>query len=143
MHETEIVLWVLLIAVVGLITLAGVVRIPYPVFLVVGGLVLAPTVVVAVVAHAVIDSLTWPAAFVLGAVVSPTDPVAATAIARRLGIPRRIVTIVEGESLVNDASALVLYRAAVVAVVAGSFSLADAGLRFVLSVIGGVAVGLA
>lgn len=106
------------------------------------GLVAATMVGVAAVAHAAVG-LDWGPAFVLGAVVAPTDPVAATAIARRLGVPRRIVTIVEGESLVNDASALVLYRAAVVAVVAGSFSLADAGLRFVLSVLGGIAVGLA
>ena len=66
------------------------------------GLVLSTMLGVAVVAHEMISSLTWPAAFVLGAVVSPTDPLAATAIAQRLGIPRRIVAIIEGESLVND-----------------------------------------
>jgi CPA1 family monovalent cation:H+ antiporter len=99
-------------------------------------------VVVAVVAHAVTD-LSWASSFVLGAVVSPTDPIAATAISRRLGVPRPIVSIVEGESLVNDATALVLYGSAVTAVVAGTFSLWDAGLEFVASVIGGVAVGLA
>ena len=86
-------------------------------------LVAATMVGVAVVAHALIDELTWPAAFVLGAVVSPTDPLAATTIARRLGIPRRMVTVIEGESLVNDATALVFYRTAVVATVAGAFSL--------------------
>src|SRR5437868_1177610 len=75
--------------------------------------------------------------------VAPTDPIAATAIARRLGVPRRVVTTVEGESLVNDATALVLYRAAVVAAVAGTFSLGDATLRFVGGVAGGIAVGLA
>ncbi len=107
------------------------------------GLVLATTVAVAVVAHAVIPELTWPTAFVLGAIVSPTDPTAATAIAQRLGLPRRLIAIIEGESLVNDGTALVVYRVAVVAVVTGSFSLASASARFVLSVIGGIAVGLA
>ncbi len=106
------------------------------------GLVLATTFAVALIAHAMIDDLSWGAAFVLGAVVSPTDAVAATSIARRLGVPRRVVTIVEGESLINDATALVIYRVAVVAVVSGSFSLLDAGAEFVLSAVGGVAIGL-
>jgi NhaP-type Na+/H+ or K+/H+ antiporter len=70
------------------------------------GLVLLTTALVAVAGHLVLD-LPWPMAFALGAIVSPTDPVAATAIMRRLGAPRRIVNIVEGESLVNDAAALV------------------------------------
>ena len=73
-----------------------------PIGLLAIGLVVATTVGVAVVAHEVVDGLTWPAAFVLGAIVSPTDPLAATAIARRLGVPRKLVAIVEGESLVND-----------------------------------------
>jgi Na+/H+ antiporter len=107
------------------------------------GLVVATTVGVAVVAHAFVDGLSWGSAFVLGAIVSPTDPLAATSIARRLGVPRKLVTIVEGESLVNDGTGLVAYRVAVVAVVAGSFSVTNAGLLFVLSVVGGVAVGLA
>jgi CPA1 family monovalent cation:H+ antiporter len=106
------------------------------------GLVLATTVAVAVVAHAAIDGLPWAVAFALGAIVSPTDPLAATAIARRLSAPRRIVTIVEGESLINDATALVAYRVAVAAAVSGSFSLLDAGLRFVVGAVGGVVVGL-
>jgi Na+/H+ antiporter len=75
--------------------------------------------------------------------VSPTDPLAATAILRRLGVPRRLVTVLEGESLVNDATALVAYRLAVAAVVAGSFSLWQAGLWFVVGAVGGVAIGLA
>jgi Na+/H+ antiporter len=107
------------------------------------GLVLATMGVVAVVAHAVVPGMSWEAAFVLGAVVSPTDPVAATAILQRLSVPRRVVTVVEGESLINDATALVAYRVAVVAAVSGSFSLADAGGRFVLNVAGGAAIGLA
>ncbi len=72
----------------------------------------------------------------LGAVVSPTDPIAATAIMQRLGVPRRIVSIVEGESLVNDGTALVVYRFAVIAVVSGSFSLGGAAVSFVGTVLG-------
>ena len=107
------------------------------------GLVVATTIGVAIVAHAFVDGLSWGSAFVLGAIVSPTDPLAATSIARRLGVPRKLVTIVEGESLVNDGTGLVAYRVAVVAVVSGSFSAADAGGLFVVSVAGGVGVGLA
>jgi len=106
------------------------------------GLVLTTTVLVAVPAHAVLG-LPWPMAFALGAIVSPTDPVAATAIMRRLGAPRRIVNLVEGESLVNDAVALVAYRVALAAAVEGSFSLLDASLEFLVSTGGGVALGLA
>src|SRR4029453_14631320 len=87
------------------------------------GLVLATMTAVAAVAHALVSGLPWAAAFTLGAIVSPTDPLAAPAILRRLGVPRRLVTVLEGESLVNDATALVAYRLAVAAVVAGSFSL--------------------
>jgi monovalent cation/hydrogen antiporter len=106
------------------------------------GLVVVTTLVVAVVAHATIDDLAWSSAFVLGAIVSPTDPIAATAIARRFGVPRRLVTIVEGESLINDGTALVAYRFAVVAVLTGSFSIWEAGLEFVYSVVAGIAIGL-
>jgi monovalent cation/hydrogen antiporter len=107
------------------------------------GLVLATTVAVAVVAHTLIDGLPWAAAFALGAIVSPTDPLAASAIARRLNAPRRMVTILEGESLVNDGTALVAYKVAVAAVVGGSFSLLDASFRFVLDAAGGIAIGIA
>jgi Na+/H+ antiporter len=107
------------------------------------GLVIFTMAGVAVVAHEVVDGMSWEAAFVLGAVVSPTDPVAATAIASRAGAPRRYVTIVEGESLVNDATALVAYKFAVAAVVTGSFSMTEAGGRFVLNAIAGVAIGIA
>jgi monovalent cation/hydrogen antiporter len=113
-----------------------------PIGLLAVGLVIATTVVVAVVAHAAVDDLSWASSFVLGAIVSPTDPVAAAAIARRLGVPRRLVTIVEGESLINDGTALVGYRVAVVAVVSGGFSVAHVGLAFVASVTGGIAIGL-
>jgi Na+/H+ antiporter len=184
----------LLVAVTGLVLLSQILRVPYPVFLVVGGLVLSlipglpeielppdlvfviflppllysaafftsprdlkanlrpiallsiglvlfTTGTVAVVAHALIG-LPWMVAFVLGVIVSPTDPLAATVIASRLGIPRRIVTILEGESLINDGTALTLYRTAVTAVVVGTFSLFYAGLELVLSGIGGIAIGL-
>ena len=194
--EDSVVLLGLLVAGAALLAIAQVVRVPYPILLVLGGLalgfvpgmptielspdlvlvaflppllygtafftplrelranagsistlavglVLATTVAVAVVAHAVIPELTWPTAFVLGAIVSPTDPTAATAIAQRLGLPRRLIAIIEGESLVNDGTALVVYRVAVVAVVTGSFSLASASASFVLNVIGGIVVGLA
>jgi monovalent cation/hydrogen antiporter len=112
-----------------------------PIGLLAVGLVVATMVTVAVVAHYLTD-LSWATSFVLGAVVAPTDPIAATAIARRVGVPRRIVTIVEGESLINDATALVLYGAAVTAVVTGAFSLWDASLHFVVAVVGGIAIGL-
>jgi Na+/H+ antiporter len=196
MGEAELLLLALMVAVGGLSMLAGAVRVPYPIVLVLGGLVLGfvpgmppaelpPELVlvlflppllyqtayfssprdlrgnaraitllavglvlvtmsaVAAVAHTLVSGLPWAAAFALGAIVSPTDPLAATAIARRLGLPRRLVTVLEGESLVNDATALVAYRLAVAAVVAGSFTLWEAGLRFVAGAVGGVAIGLA
>jgi monovalent cation/hydrogen antiporter len=194
-HEVELVLVGLLVAVAGLGAAARAVNIPYPIVLVIGGLVmgfmpglpdvqLEPELVlvlflppllysaaffanlrelrrdvrsismlavglvlatmcsVAVVAHAVVDGLPWGAAFALGAIVAPTDPLAATTIARRLSVPRRIVSIIEGESLVNDGTALVAYRVAVAAAVGGSFSLWDAGLEFVLSATGGILIGV-
>ena len=112
-----------------------------PISLLAVGLVAVTTVGVAVVAHSVAD-LPWAEAFVLGAVVSPTDPIAATAIGKRLGVPRRLVDIVEGESLVNDGTALVLLRTAIVASVTGVFSPWEAAGRLVVSIVGGIAVGL-
>jgi monovalent cation/hydrogen antiporter len=106
------------------------------------GLVLMTTFVVGAVVH-IITGIPWAAAFVLGAIVSPTDAIAATAVAQRLGVPRRIVTILEGESLVNDATGIVAYRVAVAAVVTGAFSVWEAGLQFVVGAAGGVAVGFA
>ncbi|HWD43893.1 MAG TPA: Na+/H+ antiporter [Actinomycetota bacterium] len=195
MHEIEPLLLALMVAVAGLSIMARLVRVPYPILLVLGGLllgfvpgmptvelppelvlvaflppllywsgffssprhlwadaraislaavglVLATAVAVAVAAHAVVDGLSWPVAFALGAIVSPTDPLAATAIARRLGVPRRLITMLEGESLVNDATALVTYRVAVAAAVSGGFVLWQAGLRFLVGATGGVLVGL-
>ena len=196
MHEAELLIAGLLVAVAGLSALARQLSLPYPIVLVIGGaafgfipgmpdvrldpdvvlvvflppllygaaffanlgdiranlrsntlaaigLVLVTMIAVAVVAHAVIPGMPWGAAFALGAIVSPTDPLAGAAIMRRLGVPRRPVSAVEAEGLFNDATALVAYRVAVVAVVDGSFSLGDAVLRFVVSVIGGIAIGLA
>jgi monovalent cation/hydrogen antiporter len=195
LHEVELLLLALMVAVAGLSVLARVVGVPYPILLVLGGLVLgfvpgmppvelppelvlvvflppllywagffssprdlraearpitlaavglvlATMVAVAAAAHAMVDGLSWPAAFALGAIVSPTDPLAATAIGRRLGVPRRLITVLEGESLVNDATALVAYRVAVAAAVSGTFVAWQAGLRFVVGVAGGVVIGL-
>jgi Na+/H+ antiporter len=196
LHEIEPLLLALIVAVAGLSVLARMVGVPYPILLVLGGLVLefvpgmpavelppelvlvaflppllywagffssprdlradaraiggaavglvlVTTAAVAVAAHAMVDGLDWAAAFALGAIVSPTDPLAATAICRRLGVPRRLITLLEGESLVNDATALVAYRVAVMAAVSGSFVAWQAGLRFVVGASGGVAIGLA
>jgi Na+/H+ antiporter len=113
-----------------------------PISLLAIGLVLFTTAFVAMVAHA-LTGLPWPVAFVLGAVISPTDAVAATAITDRLRVPRRIVSILDGESLVNDATALVAYRFALAAMMSGSFSLSEASVRFVLVALGGTGIGLA
>lgn len=103
-----------------------------PIGLLAIGLVLVTTVAVALVARALIPDLPWAAAVALGAIVSPPDAVAATAIVSRLPVPSRVVVILEGESLVNDASALVLYRTAIAAAVTGAFSLGEAIVRFFL-----------
>src|SRR5919206_5002599 len=112
-----------------------------PIVLLAAGLVLATTIAVALVAHAVIG-LPWAAAFVLGAILAPTDPVAAEAIFRKLGVPGRVGTVVGGESLVNDGTGLVAYRLAVAAVVTGTFSVWEAGLDFLLVGGGGIVLGL-
>jgi CPA1 family monovalent cation:H+ antiporter len=113
-----------------------------PIGLLAIGLVLFTTVSVAYLAHYYMD-MPLAAGFVLGAIVSPPDAIAATAIAERLKVPRRIVTILEGESLVNDATALVTYRVAIAAVVTGTFSLAHASRQFFLVGLGGTLVGFA
>src|ERR1700676_3124261 len=113
-----------------------------PILLLAIGLVLLTTAFVAVIAHA-LSCLPWPAAFVLGAIISPPDAVAATAITSRLRVPRMIVTILDGESLVNDATALVAYRFAIAAMMSGTFSISEAVGRFVLVALGGMGVGLA
>src|SRR5467141_3013737 len=106
------------------------------------GLVLVTTLVVGAALKALIPEIPWAAAFVFGAIVSPPDAVAATAILSRLNMPRRIVTVLEGESLVNDASGLVLYKFAIAAVLSGTFSLADASIEFALISAGGIATGM-
>ena len=114
-----------------------------PIALLAVGLVLFTTVVVAAVAHLLVPEMPWTAAFALGAIVAPPDAVAATTIFQRLGVPRRIIVVLEGESLLNDATALVAYRFAV-GVWAGttSFTLVGAGGAFVVAAIGGVAIGI-
>ncbi len=111
-----------------------------PIALLSVGLVLFTTAGVAVLVHAVLP-IDWAAAFALGAVVAPPDAIAATTIARRVGLPRRIVTILEGESLVNDATAIVALRVSIAAA-GGTVSVWEAGLGFVVSALGGVAVGV-
>lgn len=113
-----------------------------PILLLAVGLVLFTTVVVGVVANALIPGMSLAAALTLGAIVAPPDAVAATAVFQRLHVPRRIVTILEGESLLNDASSLIAYRAAsTVAVGAATFSLAGSSLSFLIVGLGGVLVG--
>jgi monovalent cation/hydrogen antiporter len=113
-----------------------------PISLLAVGLVLVTTAAVAVLAHSLLG-LPWAVAVVLGAVVSPPDPVAAVAVAGRLGLPRRVVTILEGEGLLDDATALVVYRVAVAAAVSGAFSIGEAAVELAVSAVGGTAVGLA
>ncbi len=106
------------------------------------GLVVVTTVAVALVAERIVPGMGLASAFVLGAIVSPPDAVAAAATFERFHVPRRIVAIVEGEGLVNDATALVIYGYAVAAATSGAFSLSGAGLSFVVVAAGGVAAGL-
>lgn len=105
------------------------------------GLVVATTVIVAVITHSFIPHFGWPAAFILGAIVSPTDTVAAAAITQRLTLPRRITAILEGESLVNDATALVAYSLALSSV-GSTITLPQIGLQFLFVSAGGIVVGL-
>src|SRR3954468_22320088 len=107
------------------------------------GLVAVTTLAVGAALKLMLPDVPWAVAFVLGAIVSPPDAVAATAILSRLNMPRRLVTLLEGESLVNDASGLVLYKFAVAAVLTGAFSFIDASAQFVLVSAGGIAVGVA
>ncbi len=106
------------------------------------GLVLFTTFGVGIAAHLLDPTLSLGAAIVLGAIVSPTDPLAASAVARQVQLPRRLITILEGESLANDASGLVVYRIAVGAVVGGSFSVMGGTFDFGVAAGGGIAVGL-
>ncbi len=113
-----------------------------PILLLAIGLVLTTMMGVAWVAHSLIPSIPWAAAFALGAIVSPPDAVAATSVIRRLPVPHQIRVVLEGESLVNDATALVALQFAVVALMTGTFSLGQATARFVIVALGGAALGL-
>lgn len=106
------------------------------------GCVVFTTCAVAIVARYLIPGFSWHEAFVLGAIISPPDAVAATAATKGLGIPKRVITVLEGESLVNDATGLIAYRYAVTAVVTGSFNLLEAGMQFFLVAGGGIILGL-
>src|SRR4029079_4990384 len=106
------------------------------------GRVIATTIGVAAVAHALIPGMPWAVAFVLGAIVSPPDAVAATAVMQRLHVPRWLVTVLEGESLFNDATGLVAFQVALGAVLSGTFSASHALGRFAIVAVGGVAFGL-
>jgi Na+/H+ antiporter len=113
-----------------------------PIILLAVCLVLLTMAVVAWVAHSFISDLSWPAAFVLGAIVSTPDAIAATSVFKSLEVPRRIVTVLEGESLVNDTVALVAYRFGVAAVLTGAFSASSAAIQLPLVAIGGAAIGV-
>ncbi len=113
-----------------------------PILLLAVALVFVTTFCVAAVAHAIVPGLPLTAALALGALVAPPDPVAATAVAGKLGLPRRLVSILEGEGLFNDVTAIVLYHVAVAAAVSGTFSPWAAGRDLVLSAVVAVAVGL-
>jgi Na+/H+ antiporter len=112
-----------------------------PIALLAFGCVVFTTCAVATAAHYLLG-FDWPVGFLLGAIVSPPDTVAPLAIARRLGLPRRLVVVLEGEGLANDATALILYRFAVVAVSTGAFSLGEAAGTFSLIVVGEVIYGI-
>lgn len=105
-------------------------------------LVFFTTFAVAATTYYLIPGFTWPLAFMLGAIVSPPDAVAATGIIKGLGLNKKVITILEGESLLNDASALIAYRYAVAAVTTGSFVLWKAGLQFLLVAGAGILVGI-
>ncbi|MGQ0810171.1 MAG: cation:proton antiporter [Nitrospiraceae bacterium] len=165
LHQLETVI-LLLVAVLALTTIARRILIPYPILLVIGGLGLAVTPGLPVI-HldpdlvflVFLPPILWAAAYftslrdfkanarpiallAIGLVLATTAAVAATAIGRRLHIPHRVVTILEGESLVNDATALVLYRTAVAVVVSGTFAMSETLAQFVITAVIGVAVGL-
>jgi CPA1 family monovalent cation:H+ antiporter len=195
MHAVELAL-ALMVAVAVLATVAQVMRLPYPILLVLGGLVLtlipsvpsiqlapdlvflfflppllyitafdiairdvranlrsilslavglalATTVAVAAVVHLLMPQIGWPVAFALGAIVSPPDAVAAAAVFRHLDVPRRIATLLEDESLFNDATALVAYQAAIAAMTTATFSLPKASATFIVVGLGGVVLGFA
>jgi Na+/H+ antiporter len=114
-----------------------------PILLLAVGLVFVTAFAIGWLAKLLLPDVPWAAAFTLGAIISPTDTAVTTAVLARLRIPRRIVTVLEGESLVNDASGLVLYRVAIIAAITGQFNLVHAAANFVLLFAGGIVVGAA
>ena len=112
-----------------------------PILLLSVGLVVFTTAGIGVLVHSLLPGISWPISFAIGAVVAPPDAVAATSIGRRLGLPRRIVTLLEGESLLNDATALVALRTAIAAGL-GAVTFLDVGLDFLLAAGGGVLLGV-
>jgi monovalent cation/hydrogen antiporter len=113
-----------------------------PILLAAFGLVFFTTFMVGMIAHAFIPGMSWPQGLLLGAIISPTDAVAATSITKGLPLAPRIISILEGESLANDASGLIIYKYAIAAVMAGNFVLWEAGLNFLWVIAGGVGIGL-
>jgi monovalent cation/hydrogen antiporter len=107
------------------------------------GLVLITTAIVGVVAHACIPGMSWPLGFLLGAIVSPPDAVAAISVTKGLGLQPRVLAILEGESLVNDASSLITYKYAIIAIMSGNFVFWQVGFNFLMVTGGGVTIGLA
>jgi len=114
-----------------------------PILLLAVGAVFFTAAAVALVAHLLVPGLPWWAAVTLGAIVAPPDAVAAAAVLKQVRLPRRIVTVLEGESLINDASSLVLYRFAVAAVLAGTFSVGEGVFQFFGAALGGALAGWA
>jgi Na+/H+ antiporter len=114
-----------------------------PILMLAFGLVTVTSFVVAALCVWLIPGMSWAAGFTLGAIISPPDAAAATAITRGMRLPRRITQILEGESLVNDAAALTIYRFSVAAIMTGAFSISEAAISFVWIAVGGVAIGLA
>ncbi len=112
-----------------------------PILLLSIGLVLFTIIIIGWFVHTLVPSIPWAAAFALGAIVSPPDAIAATAVLRRLSVPHRIEVILEGESLVNDATALVALQFAVGALITGQFSLGAAATRFIIVALGGIGFG--
>lgn len=113
-----------------------------PISLAAIGLVFFTTSAVAWAAHSLIQGLSWAEAFLLGAIVSPPDAVAASSVTKGLGLNPRITSILEGESLVNDASGLIAYKYALMALTAGNFVLWEAGVKFLVASTSGIAIGL-
>lgn len=113
-----------------------------PISLLALGLVVFTVCGMALVIKLLVPAITWPMAFLFGAIISPPDASAAATVTRKVGFPRRLQTILEGESLINDATALVCYRFALAAIVSGEFHLLESIGLFLIVALGGIAVGL-